>query len=126
MKLDAVGVTTSDMQKTVAFYSLLGFTFPEFKPEDPHVESIPENGSIRLMIDTVKLITEILGEKPTHSNHSTFALKYDSPEEVNEVAEKVKTAGYKMVKEPWDAFWGQRYCIVADPDGYMIDLFAAL
>ncbi|MEI6887310.1 MAG: VOC family protein [bacterium] len=31
-----------------------------------------------------------------------------------------------MVKEPWDAFWGQRYCVVKDPGGNMIDLYAYL
>jgi uncharacterized glyoxalase superfamily protein PhnB len=30
------------------------------------------------------------------------------------------------VKEPWDAFWGQRYAAVGDPDGNLIDLFAPL
>lgn len=126
MRLNAVAVTTRNMSKTVEFYKVLGFNFNDFKPEDPHVESIPENGSLRLMIDTVKLITEILGEAPTHGNHSSFALQYDSPAEVNEVAEKVKAAGFKVLKEPWDAFWGQRYALVVDPDGYMVDLYAPL
>ena len=36
----------------------------------------------------------------------------------------IRDAGFTVVKEPWDAFWGQRYAIVADPDGYMVDLFA--
>jgi uncharacterized glyoxalase superfamily protein PhnB len=27
---------------------------------------------------------------------------------------------------PWDAFWGQRYAIVLDPDGNHIELFAPL
>jgi len=29
-------------------------------------------------------------------------------------------------EEPWDAFWGQRYAIVRDPDGNGVDLFAPL
>jgi uncharacterized glyoxalase superfamily protein PhnB len=29
-------------------------------------------------------------------------------------------------KEPWDAFWGQRYAVVADPDGNHVDLYAPL
>ena len=33
-------------------------------------------------------------------------------------------AGFKAVKEPWEAFWGQRYAAVADPDGNQVDLFA--
>ena len=35
-------------------------------------------------------------------------------------------AGYDGHREPWDAFWGQRYAIVLDPDGNSVDLFAAL
>lgn len=35
-------------------------------------------------------------------------------------------AGYRGHKEPWDAFWGQRYAIVNDPDGNHISLFAPL
>src|SRR6266545_1802609 len=31
--------------------------------------------------------------------------------------------GYRIA---WDAFWGQRYAVVADPDGTLIDLFAGL
>jgi len=30
------------------------------------------------------------------------------------------------VKEPWDAFWGQRYAVVRDPDGLHLDLYAQL
>jgi hypothetical protein len=34
--------------------------------------------------------------------------------------------GYTQHKEPWDAFWGQRYAIVLDPDGTHVELSAAL
>ncbi len=39
------------------------------------------------------------------------------------------TAGIRIIKghvKPWDAFWGQRYASVLDPDGNAVDLFAAL
>jgi uncharacterized glyoxalase superfamily protein PhnB len=35
-------------------------------------------------------------------------------------------AGYEGHLEPWDAFWGQRYATVRDPDGNGVDLFAPL
>ena len=35
-------------------------------------------------------------------------------------------AGGRGHKEPWDAFWGQRYAEVLDPDGNVVDLFAPL
>jgi uncharacterized glyoxalase superfamily protein PhnB len=42
------------------------------------------------------------------------------------VFRKVVAAGFKAKKEPWDAFWGQRYASVVDPDGNSVDLFAPL
>jgi uncharacterized glyoxalase superfamily protein PhnB len=35
-------------------------------------------------------------------------------------------AGFSGHLEPWDAFWGQRYASLQDPDGTTVDLFAAL
>ena len=26
--------------------------------------------------------------------------------------------------KPWDAFWGQRYAVLHDPDGHQVDLYA--
>lgn len=126
MRLDAVGVFSSNLSKTVAFYTLLGFEFPEFKDNEQHVEAITGPGSTRLMIDTAELVESLIGEKPKAGNCSVFAIKYDLPDEVNEVTEKISKAGFKVVKEPWDAFWGQRYAVVEDLDGHRVDLFAAL
>jgi uncharacterized glyoxalase superfamily protein PhnB len=36
------------------------------------------------------------------------------------------SAGFDGHKEPWDAFWGQRYATLRDPDGNGVDLFAQL
>jgi catechol 2,3-dioxygenase-like lactoylglutathione lyase family enzyme len=49
-----------------------------------------------------------------------------SPRQLDAAVAAIRKAGFVVVTEPWDAFWGQRYAIVADPDGYMSDLFAAL
>ncbi len=45
---------------------------------------------------------------------------------IDAVAQKIADAGFTVTKKPWDAFWGQRYAVVCDPDGYMVDLFAEL
>lgn len=34
MRVDAIGVKSADLQKTIEFYTLLGFTFPELGSED--------------------------------------------------------------------------------------------
>jgi uncharacterized glyoxalase superfamily protein PhnB len=38
----------------------------------------------------------------------------------------VVAAGFRSKKDPWDAFWGQRYAQVIDPDDNAVDLFAPL
>lgn len=126
MRIDAVGVASSNMAKTAEFYALLGFQFPEFKADEDHLEPETPEGGVRLMIDSDKLLKEILGQAPKPGNHSTFAIKYDSPAEVDAAAARVQAAGHKLMTEPWDAAWGQRYAIVEDPHGYKVDLFAAL
>ena len=40
-------------------------------------------------------------------------------------ADLIETGG-RGHKEPWDAFWGQRYAQLRDPDGNAVDLFAPL
>ncbi len=126
MKLNAVGVTTSNIQKTIEFYPLLGFEFPQHKENEGHVEAIAKEGSAKLMIDAKQIVQDFIGEDSKPGNHSGFAIEYDSPEEVNATAKKVKDAGFIVTKEPWDAFWGQRYAVVADPDGYKVDLYSKL
>jgi uncharacterized glyoxalase superfamily protein PhnB len=45
---------------------------------------------------------------------------------VDETYAKVTDAGFTGEKEPEDAFWGQRYAQLQDPDGVTVDLYAAL
>lgn len=126
IRLDAVAVSTTDMAKTVAFYELLGFTFPEWGAGDKHVEPIAKPGEVRLMIDTAALMEQLTGHKPVPPNHSSFAMLCDTPAEVDAVADALNGAGHTLAVAPWDAFWGQRYATVRDPDGYQIDIFAPL
>jgi uncharacterized glyoxalase superfamily protein PhnB len=55
-----------------------------------------------------------------------LAFKCESPAEVDALYKRVTESGYKGHKEPWDAFWGQRYAVVTDPDGSNVDLFSPL
>lgn len=76
------------------------------------------------MLDSVELLTGLLGEPPRPANHSAFAVRCASPAQVDKVADRVAAAGHTVLRNPWDAPWGQRYATVADPDGYAVDLYA--
>ena len=57
--------------------------------------------------------------------HLTF--KCDKAAEVDEIFGKVKATGASVEKEPFDAFWKQRYSTLRDPgSGVHIDIFADL
>jgi uncharacterized glyoxalase superfamily protein PhnB len=54
-----------------------------------------------------------------------LAFECASPAEVDSTHAKVVDAGYRSKDAPYDAFWGQRYATVLDPDGNHVHLFAA-
>lgn len=125
MKLNAVSVSAKDISKSVSFYEILGFKFEKHTSKDQHVEA-PQEGGVKLMIDSEEMVESIMNKKPVPGNHSSFAILYDDPEEVNKVVKDLQDKGFEVIKEPWDAFWGQRYAIVQDPNGYLVDLYAYL
>jgi hypothetical protein len=56
----------------------------------------------------------------------TLCFAQESPKVVDALYDSILAAGFRGARAPWDAFWGQRYSSVLDPDGNQIDLFAAL
>ena len=121
--LDAVGIVCSDLTRTRAFYGLLGAAFPD---GDDHIEATMPNGT-RLMLDTEDVIKSINpGWTRAAGNQVALAFACSSPTEVDALYAQVVADGFEGAKEPWDAFWGQRYAQLRDPDGNPVDLFAAL
>jgi uncharacterized glyoxalase superfamily protein PhnB len=55
-----------------------------------------------------------------------LAFLAESPAEVDAVHARLTAAGYVSRKDPYDAFWGQRYATLMDPDGNPVDVFAPL
>jgi len=122
-QLDALGIVSSDLARTRAFYSQLGIEFAE---GDDHVEATMPNG-LRLMVDTEDVIRSFNPDwTRATGNQVALAFACESPAEVDELYARVVAAGFEGEKEPWDAFWGHRYAQLRDPDGVPVDLFAAL
>lgn len=123
---DMVGIIVSDMAAALAFYRLLGLAIPAGAEAEGHVEVITPNG-YRIAWDSEETIRSFNPEwhAPT-GQRIGLAFKCTSPAEVDALYQQVVAAGYAGHAPPWDAFWGQRYAQVADPDGSVIDLFAPL
>ena len=122
--LDAIGIVVSDVAKSVAFYRLLGLKFP--KKLDDHIEAKLPNG-LRVMLDTEEVVRSFDAKwKRPKGNSIGLAFLCKNAKEVDKVYDKIVAAGYKGKKKPWDAFWGQRYAVLHDPDGNSVELFAPL
>ena len=64
--------------------------------------------------------------EPSGGERIGLAFACDDPADVDRVFAALVSAGHEGHREPWDAFWGQRYASVRDPDGNGVDLFAPL
>jgi uncharacterized glyoxalase superfamily protein PhnB len=79
------------------------------------------------MWDTVDLVESFSDWEPPAGGHRVaLAFVCDAPADVDKLAAALVGAGYRSHLDPFDAFWGQRYATVFDPDGNPVDLFAPL
>ncbi|GAB4546960.1 MAG: VOC family protein [Anaerolineae bacterium] len=125
-KLDVVGLIVRDMPASLAFYRDLGLEIPAEMDNEGHVEIRLPSG-LRLSWDTYEIIRSFDPDwMPATGHRMGLAFVCDSPMEVDMVYGRLTGKGYHGHKAPFDAFWGQRYAQVEDPDGNVIDLFAAL
>ena len=123
--LNAIGIAVSDMATSIRFYRLLGLDVPE-TPDEGHVDAFLPNG-VRFMLDSEEVIRSFMPEwSRENGNQLSFALECASPAEVDEVYARVTGEGFEGEKDPWDAFWGQRYALLGDPDGVRVNLYAPL
>ena len=124
-QLNAIGIVASDMGRSISFYRLLGVDVPE-TPGEGHVDTFLPNG-VRFMLDTEDVIKSFRPDWTRETgNQLALAFECSSPSEVDEVYRRAVDAGFHGEKEPWDAFWGQRYAQLRDPDGNGVDLYANL
>ncbi len=126
-RLDVIGLVVADMGAALAFYRRLGLDIPAEADAEPHVElALP--GGLRLAWDTEDTIRSFVPDwKAGEGNGRTrLAFRLPDPAAVDAAYAELTTAGYHGEHPPWDAFWGQRYAVVHDPDGVSVDLFAPL
>jgi catechol 2,3-dioxygenase-like lactoylglutathione lyase family enzyme len=124
---DVVGLVVADMAAALAFYRRLGLQIPAAADSEPHVEvALP--GGLRLAFDTHETIRSFdPGFAPASGGgRISLAFRCADPGEVDVTYAALVAAGHDGHKPPWDAFWGQRYAVVHDPDGNGVDLFAPL
>ena len=126
-RLEQIGIVVENMGRALAFYRELGLEPSAGAESEGHVE-VRLAGGLRLAWDTIEVIRsfEPDWQRPSGGQAVVLAFRLDQPGEVDSLYARLEQLGYHGHKAPWDAFWGQRYAQVSDPDGNVVDLFAPL
>lgn len=126
VNLDAIGIVSSDLHESIRFYRLLGLDFPSDPAGEDHLEAKTSSG-LRVMLDALELVRKLVPNYETPRGHRMgLAFHCGDAQGVDAVYAQIVAAGFDSKMPPWDAFWGQRYAQVMDPDGNIVDLFAPL
>lgn len=126
-----LNLVAEDVEATMAFYRLLGFSIPEgamwqTDTGTHHVSDVDVGGTGTLEFDSPALARAYnagFAESPT-KGALVIGFRVPSREAVDALHDEVVAAGHPSRQEPHDAFWGARYAIVADPDGRDIGLMS--
>lgn len=128
--LNLLDVVTRDYDATLAFYRRLGLEVPDGGPSPEgvrHADVTMANGfGFHLDNEVLAGLYNAAWRKPGGSSRAVIGFSVSTREEVDRLYEELTAAGYEGRQPPYDAFWGARYAVVADPDGNDVGLMSPL
>ena len=117
--LHMLNVVVRDMEASVEFYRRLGVVVgDDVDTAGVHTE-LRQPGGFSLELDTADSarLWHAGWRADPASARVVIGFALPSREAVDERYAELTAAGYTGRQPPFDAFWGARYAIVADPDG---------
>ena len=118
---DHLDLVAHDYDATIAFYRRLGFEPDSPEGEIRHAQL--DFGGVEIHIDNERL-ADVSNSSWRSSGQPRVVVNFQlsSPADVDARYADLTGAGYAGMQEPYDAFWGARYAVVADPDGTPVGL----
>ena len=119
--LNQVNLVVGDLSAALAFYRLLGVDLPE----SARAHADARFGDVSMDLDDADSAQWWhSGWRATPGPRVVITFRCDSREEVDALYARLTGAGHGAVQPPFDAFFGSRYAIVADPDGNDVALMS--
>ena len=119
-----VNLPVKDLNKTVEFFTKLGFTFnPQFTDENATCMIVGKDIFVMLLVEKFfKTFTKKEISDTTKNTEAIVALSAQSREEVDQMMEKVLGAGGREARDPQDHGWmyGRSF---EDINGHLWDIF---
>jgi uncharacterized glyoxalase superfamily protein PhnB len=131
IEFSGLNLVARDVTETVKFYRRLGFSIPDEKiwrtESGPHhTEGAELGGTLEIEVDSHALASQYnagYGADP-ESCSTVIGFRLATRQAVDDLYAELVGAGYRARQQPYDAFWGARYAIVADPDGRDVGLMS--
>jgi uncharacterized glyoxalase superfamily protein PhnB len=123
-----INIVAKHYDETLQFYRLIGLEIPNPIAQPPGALHAPADvsGGAQFEIDNEFLarIYNAAWRRPTGSSSLLLSIYVETREEVDAIYSKLVAAGYESRQTPYDAFWGSRFAIVADPEGNDVGLMS--
>jgi catechol 2,3-dioxygenase-like lactoylglutathione lyase family enzyme len=116
-RLSLVTLGVSDLPRSVAFYTALGWK-PNNDVEAQDVAFFQGPGTVIALWHRDELAKDSVVEDSGGWGGITLAYNTRNDAEVDEVIEQARAAGAKIGREPAETFWGGYSAIFIDPDGH--------
>jgi uncharacterized glyoxalase superfamily protein PhnB len=125
--LHMLNVIVADMSASLDFYRQLGVVPDGDVTTGAHVQLRMPSG-FSLELDTAESVRLWHAAWRTDPAGASVIVGFSLPtrEAVDERYVALTSAGYPGRQAPFDAFWGARYAIVADPDGNDVGLMSPI
>ena len=116
-KLRQVNIVVRDMEAMAAFYERLGLPMVAGQPEwaADHRSARSDDAPV-VELDSVEF-TSWWNQGWGPGNGIVLAFEVPDRAEVDRLYDQLVAAGARSQQSPYDAFWGARFAVVADPDG---------
>ena len=126
--LHMLNLVVSDVEVSLEFYRRLGVVGPAGTAVAGGHAAVKMPGGFSLELDEAE--SAQLWHAGFRSDPAgvgvVIGFALESPEAVDEKYADLVSAGYQGRQPPFDAFWGARYAIVADPDGHDVGLMSPM
>jgi catechol 2,3-dioxygenase-like lactoylglutathione lyase family enzyme len=121
-----LNLVVSDMAASLDFYRRLGVITPDGEPGSHLQLRMPGGFSLELDTTDSAMLWHAGWRADPASASVVIGFSLPSRQAVDDRYVALTEAGYQGRQPPFDAFWGARYAIVADPDGNDIGLMSPM
>jgi uncharacterized glyoxalase superfamily protein PhnB/mannose-6-phosphate isomerase-like protein (cupin superfamily) len=126
--LNQLNIVAEDFDQTIAFYRKLGLETVEAPPSPGGIRhakaKLPDGFLLEFDNGTLARFYNAAWRNTKERGRIVIGFCLPTRDSVDRLYHELLSSGYTSVQSPYDAFWGQRYAIVVDPDGHDVGLMS--